>query len=307
MKRTYASNGRRRFRGMIATGVVFLILITPTVSLSWGPGGHMMTASIAFERLKPNARAKVLELLAIEIEPVVETVQSKDFINASHWADDLRDYHEFDFLLPFHFINLPFSDDGTTLPTNLPKPNNILKGLEDNVNILKTSPDKKAQARALRLIIHFVGDIHQPLHNVTRISQALHDGDLGGNSFMISIPGQATPGKLHSYWDAGLNTFPPGGPPPGYDPPTLDKIPPAVAIAKQGNPATDPQLKLNQPFNFKLWSDESFALAKDVAYKGITEGGVPSATYKAKGVKVVNRRVAWGGYRLAELLNKIWP
>jgi hypothetical protein len=200
--------------------------------------------------------------------------------------------------------------DGTHLPANLPKPDNVLKGLKDNVAILRNSPDKQKQAQALRLIIHFVGDIHQPLHNVTLITHLRHDGDRGGNLFLIKLPqanGELKDVKLHSYWDAGIDTFPPGGPPPGYDPPPLSLIPPAVAIAKQGNPATDPKLKLNQPFNFQLWSNESFLLAKTVAYKNIQEGGQPTDSYKAAAIRVVRRRVAWGGYRLAALLNAIWP
>lgn len=300
----------RRLRSLIATGVVFLILVTPTLSLGWGPGGHMMTASIAFDRLNPRAQAKVIELLAIEILPADEAAKSKDFINASHWADDLRDYPEFKFLEPFHYINLPFTTDGTPLPAGLPKPDNILKALKDNVTILRTSPDKNKQAQALRLIIHFVGDLHQPLHSVARVTKAHADeGDRGGGLFSIKIRqsnGTLRTGNLHSYWDGGIDTFPKGGPPPDWDPPPLSEIPPAVAIALEGNPATDPLLRLKQPFNFKLWSNESFDLAKRVAYKDISESEV-SETYQAKAIPVVRKRVAWGGYRLAALLNAIWP
>lgn len=300
----------RLLQSVIATGVTFLILITPTLSLGWGPGGHMMTASIAYGRLNPRARAKVNELLALEIPPADEAAKSRDFVNASHWADDLRDYDEFDFMAPFHFINRPFTTDGTALPADLPMPDNILKGLKDNVRILRTSPDKNAQAQALRLIIHFVGDIHQPLHNVARITEARPQGDRGGNLFSIQLrqsDGTLKPNNLHSYWDGGIETFPKGGPPPDWDPPPLSEIPPAVARARQGNPSTNPQLRLHQPFNYQLWSNESLALAKTVAYKGIQEGSEPSAAYKAKSVPVVRRRVAWGGYRLAALLNAIWP
>ena len=50
----------------------------------------MMTAHIAFSRLNPKARAKVIELLAIRISPAAVSAKSKDFVSASHWADDLR-------------------------------------------------------------------------------------------------------------------------------------------------------------------------------------------------------------------------
>ena len=301
---------RFRLRSIIATCVTFLILFTPIASSGWGPGGHMMTASIAFDRLNPRAKAKVIELLAIEIPPDDEAANSKDFINSSHWADDVRDYDAFKFLEPFHYINRPFTTDGTPLPTNLPRPENILKGLRDNVRILRTDPDQQKQAQALRLIIHFVGDIHQPLHNVTLVTHGRPDGDRGGNLFLITIPqpnGELKSVKLHSYWDSGIDTFPRGGPPPGYDPPPLNLIPAAVAVAKHGNPATNTKLRLYQPFNFKLWSNESLWLAKNVAYKNIQEGGQPSDSYKASAIWVVRRRVAWGGYRLAALLNAIWP
>jgi hypothetical protein len=66
-------------------------------------------------------------------------------------------------------------------------------------------------------------------------------------------------------------------------------------------------LKLNDPFNYSAWADESFALAKSTAYKGMQNGVKPSAAYNAASLKVARKRVAWGGYRLAALLNSIWP
>src|SRR5688500_20141478 len=78
------------FRSRIAVGVVCFILITPTLSLSWGAGGHMMTAQIAYDRLNPRARAQARRLLAIRINPAAVTQRSRNFINASLWADDLR-------------------------------------------------------------------------------------------------------------------------------------------------------------------------------------------------------------------------
>jgi hypothetical protein len=263
----------------------------------------MMTASIAFKRLNPRAKAKANELLAISINPADVTAKSTDFINASHWADDLRPFPEFDSFKPLHFINLPFSIDGTPLPADLPDPNNIVKALGDNVAILKTSTDKNAQAQALRFIIHFVGDIHQPLHCATRVNSANPHGDLGGNNVKIKVDGKDV--SLHSYWDNGIGSFPKSG--PNFTPPPLSEIGPAAAKAKAGNPATDPKLKLKAPFNYQGWADESFALAKTVAYKGMKNGVTPSAAYNANAVMVARRRVAWGGYRLAALLNALWP
>ncbi len=297
---------RRFFKSSIALGVACLILGTPVTSWSWGAGGHMMTAHIAFGRLNPRARAQANALLAIPINPAEVSAKSPNFVNASHWADDLRPFPQFDPFKALHFIDYPFSTDGTPLPT-LPTPN-IVTALDENVQILKTSTDKNAQAQALRLIIHFVGDIHQPLHSASRVDQANPEGDRGGNLVSLMVPGkdgQLKQTNLHSFWDGGIGAFPPSG--PNFAPPPLSQIPAAATKARAGNPATAAGVNLKDPFNFKAWSDESFALAKNVAYNGITNGSTPTAPYRKAALRVANRRVAWGGYRLAALLNSIWP
>lgn len=297
-------NYRLRFRRGIALAVVCLILCTPSLSLAWGAGGHMMVASIAFTRLKPNARAKAQTLLALPIEPTAQTNRTMDFVNAAHWADDIRDATGFAQFAPLHFIDTSFSVDGTALPP-LPTPN-IVTALEENVAILKNpASDQNAQAQALRFVIHFVGDIHQPLHCATRVDSAHPTGDQGGNGVLLKIGDRTV--KLHSYWDGGINAFPKGGPGPTFAPPALSTIGPAAARARLGNPATDPALKLDDPTNFDLWAQESFALAKSTTYKGMHSGVTPTAAYNAKALKVARKRVAWAGYRLAALLNSIWP
>lgn len=296
------------FKNAIVLGVLCLILCNPSISLGFGAGGHMITASIAFDRLNPRAKAQVQTLLAIPINPSAISAKSKDFVNAAHWADDLRSVPAFKSFEPLHFIDKPFSTDGTSLPA-IPAPN-IVTALRDNVRILRTSTNKNARAQALRLIIHFVGDIHQPLHCVSKVSRALPHGDQGGNLLTIKITdsnGNLRSVKLHSYWDGGLESFPKGGPAPEFLPPPLNKIPPAAAAAMRGNPANDPAIKLNDPFNFPAWANESFGLAKSVAYNGMSNGVEPNLAYRTKGVKVSRQRAAWGGYRLAALLNAIWP
>jgi len=265
----------------------------------------MMVASIAFGRLNPKAKAQVKKLLAIPINPEAVTKKSRDFVNAANWADDVRPKLGFEFAPSFHYIDFPFSADGTPVPTDLPEEQNIAKALEHYVEVLKTSFDTNEQAEALRFVIHFVGDIHQPLHGATRVSSAHTKGDQGGNLFVIKIGTQDV--KLHSYWDGGLDSFPKGGPAPTFTPPALSKIPPAVAAALQGHPDTDPDLKLDHPFDYEAWGKESSKLARDAAYKDIAPGQSPTPEYKTRGLEVVRKRVAFAGYRLAALLNTIWP
>jgi len=296
----------RSLKCAVALSVVCLILCTPISSFSWGAGGHMIVAKIAFGRLNPRAKAEVARLLAIQIEPAGVTIKDRDFVNASHWADDLRPFSEFDEFLALHFIDTPFSDDGTELP-DVPS-HNIVRALKRNVQILKTSHDDNKRAQALRFIIHFVGDIHQPLHCATRVSSDEPEGDHGGNFVFVKVPagqGKLKRVKLHSYWDGGLGSFPPMG--KNFAPPPLSSIGPAAAKATSANPPTDPKIKLDDPFAFQAWADESFDLAKTVVYRGIQNNSKPDQAYRTQGVEVARKRVAWGGYRLAALLNSIWP
>jgi S1/P1 Nuclease len=294
-------------RGIRVVVLACLVLAQATTCFGWGDGGHMMVAHIAHERLNDNAKAQADKLLSVQINPAAITATSLDFVNASHWADDVKKLPDFDFSPDLHFVDFPFFIDQTKLQGQLPKQNNILTGLAKYVKVLRTSTDEADRAEALRFIIHFVGDIHQPLHCATRVDHDHPGGDIGGNQTHLKITqnGATTKVKLHTYWDDGLFTFPKTG--PNFTPPPLSEIPPAAATALEGNPDTDPKLKLNMPFDFKGWATESSNLARNVAYKGIVDGQPAPNGYEGRGVPVARQRVAWAGYRLAALLNAIWP
>jgi hypothetical protein len=284
------------------------LLLLTSDALSWGPGGHMIVAKIAYARLNPKAKAEVNKLIKIDIEPTAITAKSLDFVNAAHWPDDLRPDEAFANTLPLHFIDEPFSADGAPLPTDLPEAQNVITALTKYVNILKTSTDDNERAEALRFIIHFVGDIHQPLHCSTRVTGGLKEGDRGGNLFKIKLKGangKFTLEKLHSYWDGGIGDFPKAG--PNFAPPPLSQIPPAAKRITTQFPDADPAWKAGGPEDFAGWAKESTDLAQPVAYDDLSPNSVPSKAYNQQAVKTARQRVAWAGYRLAELLNSIWP
>jgi len=294
----------RFFKHRMAVGVMVILLCAPSLSSGWAAGGHMMVAYLAYNRLNPRAKARANKLLTVRIGPAEVFNKSQDFVNAAHWADDLRPFAEFGNIRELHFIDTPLLASGRKGAAPTP---NIVTALEDNLKILRTSTDEKAQAQALRLIIHFVGDIHQPLHCATRFDSTNPKGDQGGNLVWIMIPdqtGKLRKSNLHSFWDGGIDAFPKTG--PSFEAPSPKQIPAAVFKAVADNPDTDPRL-LDDPFNFSAWADESATLANEVAYSGIKNGMKPSATYIASSLKVARQRVAWGGYRLAALLNTIWP
>ena len=284
---------RRLFRSVIASGVACLILFTPSVALGWGSAGHQIMAQIASRKLNSKARVQVKILLSSKVQLGLP-YSVPDLVTVSTWADEIKSLkgypQEFNEL---HFIANQFPTAGA-----VPTPN-IVTALKDNVKILQTSTDMEAKAQAIRFIIHFVGDIHQPLHCAVRVDDANPKGDQGGNRVSILVAdssGRLRPDRLHIYWDEGLNTFAGS----------------TASIAARIEKAF-PDRQETDPFNFQGWSDESFRLARDVAYAGIPSGSDSkspirvTATYKAKAQTVVNQQIAKSGYRLARLLNAIWP
>lgn len=283
------------------------LLAAAQAAWAFGAGGHMMAAYIAQGRLNAHARREASKLLAVPLEPNSAWEKSKDFVHASVWADDVKHSEEYAFSAELHYIDQPFSPDHTPLP-NLPNPSNIVKALDDYTQVLKTSKNQTKQAEALRFIIHFVGDIHQPLHCATRVTKNRHGGDRGGNDFALierGTAGHTHKTNLHSYWDGGIESFPQMG--PNYAPPPFKEIPPAAAKATAANPDTDPGWSGGGAFGFAAWAQESFALAKSAAYRGVAENRTPSQAYIVKSRKLLSQRVAWAGYRLAALLNAVWP
>jgi len=289
---------------------VLCVICLAQPAFAWGPGGHMMVAFIAYQRLNKNAKDQVDKLIAIQIAPADITAKSLDFVNASHWPDDLRDVKtdEFKATFPLHFIDNPFTNDKTTLPADLPEAENVVTALAKYVDILRTGTDPDARAQALRFVIHFVGDVQQPLHCTTLVTAPNPEGDHGGNGFLIKLPkpgGGSTQEKLHSYWDGGIGKFPKTG--PNFAPPPLSEIPPIADTVMTEFPDTAAGWKAGGSENFAGWAKESFAFGDTLVYKGLKPKQAPSAKYNQAAVKVTHQQVAWGGYRLAALLNTIWP
>jgi hypothetical protein len=288
--------------------VTAVMALAPAAAFGWSDGGHEIVAAIAYGRLNPKAKAEVDRLLALPITPPGRPEPAdpaKRFMHAAHWADDARS--GLPEIGPEHYIDMPIPSDPTPPPENLPEADNVVVALRKYVKTLQTGGDDASSAKALRFVIHFVGDIHQPLHGATRISRDLPAGDRGGNLFFVHVPdetGASQRVKLHLYWDGGLGTLPKEG--PGFAPPPDDEIPPAMAAVLDGHPDTNPEITAGGPFYFQGWADESHELAREAAYARLKPEDTPPAAYQKKGVEVVRRRVAWAGYRLATLLNAIW-
>lgn len=282
-------------------------LMVPGAAWAWGAGGHMMVAQIAEQRLTPAARAQVVMLLQVKLDPAVLSTKTRDMVNAAHWADDLRPVEAYSFAKPLHFVDNPFSTDGTDVPEDLPESANILSALDTYVGVLKAADSTDAErAEALRFVIHFVGDAHQPLHCATRVSGKLPEGDHGGNAFTIKTAaanGKKKATKLHSYWDGGAGAFPREG--ANFAPPSLASVSKAAADAVAAYPEDSEAWNRAGLYDYSAWSDESEKIAETFVYKGLVANAAPKPAYVKKAQQITQQRVAWAGYRLAALLNDI--
>ncbi|MBC8065205.1 MAG: hypothetical protein H7Y17_10270 [Chlorobia bacterium] len=276
--------------------IILASLAATASAFAWHDTGHMVVAEIARQSLSPKIVAECEWLLKMNAEP-----KSDNFLTASCWADDHKTRENG----PWHYINYHFRTDGKETD-NKPEPQNVVYAINRFSEVLRDKrKDPKERAEALRFLLHFVGDIHQPLHAVARDSDEHPEGDRGGNEFKV-LPTdrhkdlQRPPTNLHSLWDMGGNLFRPSVRP-------LDDNGKAsiirIANAIKGR---HPLMSLSNVNNLdpEGWAQESLAIAKESVY-ALKENEVPSPEYMRKCEDISAKRVAYAGYRLAALLQKL--
>ena len=141
-------------------------------AVAWDGGGHMLTGQIAWERLRPEVRLKV-SALAVKLPNEYNGKQPYNFVTAPAWMDDMRSMPKYPWS-KLHYVNLEYTATGT--PVVIPEGPHIISAIEESVAALKAPgilEDKRAEA--LGMLVHFVGDLHQPLHATE------WGGERGGN------------------------------------------------------------------------------------------------------------------------------
>jgi hypothetical protein len=271
-----------------------LLGLAAPLAMSWGPEGHAMVADIAQAHLDAAASAEVTSLLKLEGLDRLDQISS--------WADGNR--NEFPDTGHWHYVDIPLKAAGYDASRDCVQGNCVVSKIDEYVHVLA---DKAAtpQARllALKWVVHFVGDIHQPLH-------AEDNGDKGGNTVQVQFFGKGT--NLHSLWDGGIIRhaldLKPG---PNY---TFDHAAVQADAMKLDADITPDQRASWATSNLLpqivdasiVWADESHALAQQVAYSDINKpsGDAWSQRYQRKAWPVIQTRLEQGGLRLAEVLNE---
>ena len=253
--------------------MVFLFML-PFISFSWGVLGHRIVGEIADSYLTPKAKTALAKILGNE-----------SIAMSSNWADFIKSDSTYDSLNSWHYINL---DSGLTRnEVQAYLANDTATDIYTKVIYLIKELKKKqlpiaSQRTYVKLLVHFIGDIHQPLH-VGRKT------DLGGNRVRVQWFSNAT--NLHAVWDESLINFQ-----------QLSYTEYACAI----NFTSHQQRLAWQKQPVSEWIIESYQIAQKL-YSGIKEPNQRlSYDYNFQQIRTVNERLLKGGVRLAGILNQLF-
>ena len=305
----------------VALGLFAEFVIVPS-GLAWGCKGHQTVALIAEKHLTPETREWVLKLLSENpIDPKLKRYcgeASRDVMaDASTWADDVRGERKNG---PWHYIDIPRGSKHGPLEPYCGREGCVTSAITEQLAILKNkNADAAKRADALRYVIHFVGDLHQPLHTIT-------NSDEGGNCVPLKYlrrnpheHNRSFSPNLHSIWDTAIPERDAEGADALEYANTLDNLFSAdiVGWEKAGIHVDD-------------WVWEGYDFAESVTYGDLTPRIaiepnvavhscsddnnigermlqlkiVAGEAYQEKAAPVAEKRLAEGGVRLAMILNE---
>ncbi|MBK9214525.1 MAG: S1/P1 nuclease [Chloracidobacterium sp.] len=303
-----------------AAAVVVLLVLTVS-SFSWDNVGHEISAYIAWQRMAPEVRERVVKILLDAAEDsdiptfyVSYGSQSEEarkrqyFMMIATWADVVRDRTFEVRYRKYHKSNWHYSDSFWTIKDgkieSLPPPGDGGKALEklsEYSDLLTSSATASQKAVAIAWIEHIIGDLHQPLHTSARVTETESKGDQGGNLFLLTPQGTPRNAQknLHSFWDSIVV----------HSIPNSDDLcdstyvePIARKILKK-YPYEKLQARLAAG-KFADWTAESLKISQTEVFSAdLVRFREPSDKYRKKALKISEERLALAGYRMAELFN----
>jgi hypothetical protein len=254
--------------------LISILTITAVIILtSWGFKGHQAVATIAENHLTPQAKAKVKELLG-----------GQSLADVATWADEVRNEPAFRSTAGWHFVDLPLglTFEEFSKEVKAQGEDNVYGAMQKARIVLTHPQSSKAQKiEALKFLIHFVGDAHQPMH-VSRKE------DKGGNTIQVRFDNQGT--NLHSLWDSKL-----------IDHQGLS----VIEMSKQYDNATPAQIKQWQNDQPIRWLWESYQITTKL-YAEVEKNNNLDEDYYKTHIGIIQQRIDQGGIRLAGVLNDIF-
>ncbi len=306
--------------------VLISLVVNVPDSAAWGPQGHSVIGLIADGHLKPEVK-----------ELIAEKFNINSLADVATWADRTRKKRKEE--SSWHYTNIEEGEWTYNAERDCPDGACVTEKIHEFSGILRSTSLRERKKDALKFLVHFVGDVHQPLHlgNLK---------DRGGGTLRFLYKGKDV--SLHYLWDGGLidwdgeppqvtrNMFispsecvdgltshcylPPsleGGEPPQVNerrhtppPKARSLFPPGVAresllkyAARLNGRVSEEEVSAWSLSTVSDWANESRSLALKVAYR-VDKGGLSKA-YIKRGREVINLRLTQAGVRLAHLLNTI--
>ena len=257
------------------TRIIYLLIVLITFSYQanaskiWGPTGHRVVGEIAQDYLKPKTKRKLKKLL-----------KKKSLAFLSTYADEIKSDKRYNEFYTWHYVNMPLDEDYDASKAN-PK-GNLVTGIEHCKKVIKdvnSSDDDKAFY--LKMLVHLIGDLHQPMH----IGLA---EDRGGNDFKVQWHYSDT--NLHAVWDFKM----------------IDRFDMGYKeLAENADILTRDQVKTLQEGTVIDWVNEVHILTNDV-YKNVKEEDNLRYRYSYKYLHTVRSQLQIGGIRLAKVLNDLF-
>lgn len=283
-----------------------LLLARPVTGRCWGDEGHEIVGRIAAHYLKPQVRSRVAAILA---EDRTGLTRSTGIPEESTWADKFRDSDRDTTRIRYgqtnqwHFIDIeidapavdaacfqhpPLAPGGNA--SEGPAADCILDKIDEfaaELHSRRTSPEERRLA--LQYLLHFVGDLHQPLH-------AADHHDRGGNDVHVKAADEPA-GNLHHYWDTvfvrrlGASSD---------------------AVARRLIAGISPRQRRDwSSGSTRAWTKQSFEIGRSHVYGGLPAAAAPAGSdlalddaYVSDAQRIVARQLQRAGLRLARLLNR---
>jgi hypothetical protein len=251
--------------------IVFLSGTLP--AFGWGPEGHSLVARLAAAHLTPAAAARVAQILGPG--STLESIAS--------WADQVRRQREA--TATWHYIDIPISKPHLDMARDCPKGDCVIARIESFQKVVVDPAVTDVQRReALMFLVHFVSDMHQPLH-------CSNNEDKGGNDVKLDFFGRSY--NLHSVWDSGL----------------LGRMGKEDELfARFSSDLTPKMARKWGKGSVQQWAEQSHKAAQKVVYGKLPKapaGGTAKvdAAYEGLADPVIRDQIEKAGARLAMLLN----
>jgi hypothetical protein len=234
-------------------------------ALAWGSLGHQVIAKLASQQLTPQAQAQVQALLAQEPGSTLASI--------STWADE----HKSKTTAPWHDVNFPRDTCVYVKERDCPDGNCLIAAVERQTAVLKSAASDADKLKALKYLVHFVGDLHQPLH-------AGYADDRGGNTYQVQFFKRGS--NLHAVWDSGLIK-------------TVSDDPDVWVARLSARPSKGPVEVLDAV----QIAEESCRI---VGQPGFYPGRRVGTEYVEEYRPVLEQRLSLGAARLSGILNGVW-